>query len=190
MPSTYDGVAVQVNDGSGWGDAYGPFTSYSKQKISGLKSDTDYQVRTFYYKMTTYNGQSYPMYGPFATTTVKTGKSSKPAVKSISVKYVKTFTTKLHRDGYWDAFGKWNDSYDGTGTNTKYKITVKLKKKLGIKGLYINGKLVKGNKTTYTATFSEPGKLKGKKVTVMVASCNDLKVGAYSATLKKKVKMK
>ena len=54
----------------------------------------------------------------------------------------------------------------------------------------IGDKKIKGNKKTYTATFTDSGKLKGKKIKVDVCSYNDAKVGGYSPVFSKKVKVK
>ena len=185
-----------------WGDVYGPFDSYQIAKTqyftgnpskggTKIQPNRKYIVRAFYGKDTTYGGKSYPFVGPFSNTvTVKTGKSSKPAVKSITVKAVKTKKVKLIQHAHWDVNGKWIPYKESYTWTTKYKVTVKLKKKPGTTGLIIGSKRVKGNKTKYTATFEDPGKLKGKKIKVSICTYNDSATGAYGKVYTKKVKMK
>ena len=57
--------------------------------------------------------------------------------------------------------------------------------------LFWNGKLTIKNedKTTYTATFTDSGKLKGKKIKIGICTYNDPQVGGYGKVYKKKVKV-
>ena len=188
-----------------WGDIYGPFGSYeilkteyfkgNKGSGTKLKANREYKVVALYGKeakaksgsgyITTY------INGPDSNAvTVKTGKSTKPAVKSITAKVTKVKKTKLIQHAHWDVYGKWVPYKESYVWTTTYKVTVKLKKKPGTKGICIGDKKIKGNKLTYTATFTDSGKLKGKKITVGVCSYNDNTLGAYSPTYKKKVKVK
>ena len=76
----------------------------------------------------------------------------------------------------------------------KLKVTVKLKKKPGTKGIWINGKFVKGNKKKYTVTL--PGssysakKPKGKKFKVGICSYQGKSFGGLSPLYQKKLKIK
>ena len=185
-----------------WGDVYGPYDSYQKAKtqyFTGTKSkggtklaaNRTYKVRAFYALDTKYAGSTYPFIGPFSNTvTIKTGKSSKLAIKSIKVKAKKVKKVKLIQHAHWDVSGKWHPYKTSYTWTTTYKVTVKLKKKPGTAGICIGSKRVKGNKKTYTATFTDPGKLKGKKIKVQVCSYNDSATGAYGPPTTKKVKMK
>ena len=185
-----------------WGDVYGPFDSYEIAKTQYFKGNPKkggtkiqpnrkYKVRAFYAKTTKYGTQSYPFIGPYSNTvTVKTGKGTKPAVKSITVKAVSTKKVKLIQHAHWDVSGKWIPYKESYTWTTKYKVTVKLKKKPGTTGIMIGSKKIKGNKTKYTATFEDPGKLKGKKIKVAVCTYNDSATGAYGKLYTKKVKMK
>jgi len=188
---------AQMGKGNSWKGVFGPFTSYSGKKITKLegstklKPNTTYKIRAFYYKNTKYGGTSYPFIGPYSNViTFKTGKAKAPKIKSISAKCVSQKKKKLYSPGRWDAGGVWHPAYSGTTWETKFKVTVKLKKKPGTKGVYIGGKKVKGNKKTYKVTITSSGKLKGKKIKVGVCSYNDNKVGSYSPEVKKAVKIK
>ena len=196
---SYDGISLcaQIGNGKKWGNVYGPFKSYTAQKISKfdnktkLKPNTKYKIRVFYYKNVKYGGESYSFKGPFSKEiTFKTGPAKAPAIKSITAKCISQKKNKIGNSAYWDANGVFHPSYSGTIWKTKYKVTVKLKKKPGTKGIYIGDKKVKGNKTTYTVTITDVGKLKGKKVKFGICSYNDDKVGSYSPTVKKSVKIK
>ena len=87
-------------------------------------------------------------------------------------------------------YGKWVPYSEDYTWTTKYKVTVKLKKKPGTTGIMIGDKKIKGNKKTYSATFEDSGKLKGKKITIGVCTYNDAKVGGYGKVYKKKVKVR
>lgn len=185
-----------------WGDVYGPYDSYEKMKTQYFKGNNksggtklvanrSYKVRAFYAKNVTYGSKTYPMIGPFSNeVTVKTGKAAKPKIKSVTVKAIKVKKIKLIRHAYWDINGKWIPYKESYTWTTKYKVTVKLKKKPGTAGLCIGNKRIKGNKKTYSATFTDTGKLKGKKIKVAICTYNDKATGAYGPAVYKKVKMK
>ena len=180
-----------------WGGVYGPYDSYEKLKTKyfdtnvKIKANHTYKIRVFYVKDTTYGGKSYPFFGPFSNEiTLKTGKGTKPAVKSVKITKAKVKKVKLIQHAHWDISGKWIPYKESYTYSTTYKVTVKLKKKPGTKGLIIGNKKVKGNKKTYSATFTDSGKLKGKKITVKCCTYNDAAIGAYSPVYtKKKVKV-
>ena len=187
-----------------WGDVYGPFDSYDKAKTNYFIGDASstgtkvkiaanrtYQVRVFYAKSAPYSGSSDWMYGPFSNTvTIKTGKATKPAIKSVTVKAIKVKKVKLIQHAHWDISGKWIPYKESYTWTTKYKVTVKLKKKPGTTGIIIGDKKIKGNKKTYSATFTDSGKLKGKKIKVGICTYNDAALGAYGPSVTKKVKVK
>jgi len=199
----YDGIYLQLYDTKTkkWGDIYGPFGSYeilrtdyftgNKGNGTKIKANRKYKARVMYGKNATYNGYTMLMTGPYSNTvTVRTGKSTKPAVKSISIKVVSTKKIKLITHAHWDVYGKWVPYSEDYTWTTKYKVTVKLKKKPGTTGIMIGDKKIKGNKKTYSATFEDSGKLKGKKITIGVCTYNDAKVGGYGKVYKKKVKVR
>ena len=72
-----------------------------------------------------------------------------------------------------------------------------MKKKAKIAGLHIHSssnsplyQYVKGNKKSYSMTFTVGGKAIGKTATVQVYSQGSKAYGAYSTVYKKKVKIK
>ena len=184
-----------------WGDSYGPFDSYERlyteyftgNKSAGgtkIQANTLYHARVRYGKETFYNGNRLYMWGPWSNTVdIKTGQSSRPAVASIRIKTKKMKKTGLITKAHWDVYGKWHPYSKEYIWTTTYKVTVKLKKKPGAAGLMIGDKKVKGNKTTYTVTFTDSGKLKGKKIKFGICTYNDPQVGGYGKVYKKKVKV-
>lgn len=179
---------------------------YAEQcyKIKKLKPNKIYKTRLRYGRYVTYSkdiggdGKSYFFGGPVRNTkTIKTGKSKKPAFKSIKVKAVKVKKHKVKHPAYWYYVGgaafyhkAWTEKY----YTYKVKVTVKLKKKPGTKGIWINGKFVKGNKKKYTVTL--PGssysakKPKGKKFKVGICSYQGKSFGGLSPLYQKKLKIK
>ncbi|MCR5791552.1 MAG: hypothetical protein K6G65_00135 [Lachnospiraceae bacterium] len=179
-----------------WNNAalYGPFSPVVAKAITKLSPDTKYVCRAFYLKQVTYGGKKYYMVGPFSKEiTVKTGPKAKPAVQSITAskaKIKKVWVKPLYKGivlvhkGYWIY-------------KTTYKVTVKMKKKPGIAGMYIhaNGdspsyRYVKGNKKSYTATFTITGKAIGKNTKVSLFTKGNKTYGACSPVYKKKIKIK
>ena len=69
-------------------------------------------------------------------------------------------------------------------------MTVKLKKKPGTAGIYIGTKRLRGNKKTYSTTFTQSGKLKGKKLKVAVYSYQSKTYGGYSPVKRKTAKVR
>ena len=132
--------------------SYGPITS--TRQIKGLKPSTKYQIRAYYGKIVTFGGKSYFINGrennKFKTVTVKTGKKKLP-IKKVTVKAVNV-KKHVHK-----RYGPYTGLYLGKETWYTYrlKVTVKMKKKPGVKGIYINGKKVKGNKKTYSVKFAK-----------------------------------
>ena len=132
--------------------SYGPITS--TRQIKGLKPSTKYQIRAYYGKIVTFGGKSYFINGrennKFKTVTVKTGKKKLP-IKKVTVKAVNV-KKHVHK-----RYGPYTGLYLGKETWYTYrlKVTVKMKKKPGVKDIYINGKKVKGNKKTYSVKFAK-----------------------------------
>lgn len=151
-------------------------------KISGLKSNKTYKTRLVYGGYITYSSnyggddKSYFFKGPaFQTTTIKTGRKSKPSVRSITAKAVNVKYHKVrHSGGYY-----WSGNvllYQNPWTEKFYtcnvKVTVRLKKKPGTKGIFLScsnmttdEKWLKGNKKTYTAKFTPYPNYYGKHPT-------------------------
>lgn len=172
--------------------------------IKKLKPNKTYQTRLRYGKYVTYStsiggdGKSYFFGGPVRNTkTIKTGNAKKPTIKSVTVKAVKVKKHKVKHPAYWYYVGgaafyhkAWTEKY----YTYKVKVTVKLKKKPGAAGIWINGKFVKGNKKKYTVTL--PGssysakKPKGKKFKVNVCSYKGKSYGGLSPLYKKTKKIK
>ena len=166
--------------------------------ISGLKAKTTYKTRIRYGEYATYStnyagdGKSYFFGGPVRnTTTITTGAASKPKIKSVKAKAVKI---KYHKVRH---YGKYTGVYLYTEKfyTCKIKVTVKLKKKPGTKGLFINGVWVKGNKKTYSKTFKPYPNYYAKhprgryKYSVTICSGMDKNWGGYSPTWSKKKKL-
>ncbi len=172
--------------------------------IKKLKPNKTYQTRLRYGRYVTYSkdiggdGKSYFFGGPVRNTkTIKTGNAKKPTIKSVKVKAVKVKKHKVKHPAYWYYVGgaafyhkAWTEKY----YTYKVKVTVKLKKKPGAAGLWINGKFVKGNKKKYTVTL--PGssysakKPKGKKFKVNICSYKGKSYGGLSPLYKKTNKIK
>ena len=191
------GLYVQLNDGSSWGDVYGPFTSYTYLKLSyfkgstKIKANTTYKLRCFYAKETTYASDNYWIYSDFSNTvSIKTGNSKKVAIKSISAKCLKQEKKELHVSGYWDGNGNWHSGYDTTVWATTVKVTIKLKSKPNAAGIMVDNYRIKGNKKKYTLKITQSGKLKGQKTKFSICSYNSASVGALSPSVTKTVKIK
>ena len=182
--------------GGKWKNNYGPVDSYGSGKKSGLKSNSWYYVRAHYGKKVSYNGKTYFFTGKdlgkkSGSVKIKTGKSKKPPVKSISITKAKQFSRSYSYTTwiYIGGFGYPTVHYY-TQWYTSFKVTVKMKKKPGAAGIYIGNVRVKGNKKKYTANFTVYGKQKGKKLTVGVCSYQNATYKGYSPSYKKKVKVR
>ncbi len=190
--SKYD-YYLQIKKRSGkWGKLYGPFAPKTPLRIKGLSSGCKYSFRALYIKKVTYGGKTYYMKGPWsAKVTVKTGPKKKPPVKSVKISKAKHIKVWVKPETYVDkSTNKTKTKKGHYAWKTSFKVTVRMKKKPGIAGLYIGNKLVKGNKKTYTASFKTDGKLKGKKINIEIYSMGNKTYGAYSPIYKKKLKIK
>lgn len=191
---------------------YGPLSSESQ--IKSLKPNKTYQARTYYRKTVSLqwkdtDGKIYTKSflvsgrdaGRYKTVTIKTGKKKLP-IKSVSVKAV---NVKKHVHLIPGTYVPYRGKE--TWYTYRLKVTVKMKKKPGVKGIYINGKKVKGNKKTYTVKFGKvnsifTGKLvvkpfrkyfkhtiakipRGSKYTVMLYSYSNKTYKAYSPMQKR-----
>ena len=162
--------------------------SQQQYQISGLIPNHYYATRIRYGKVI--NGQLF--LGPVrGTGTYKTGPAKAPKIKSITCKAVKVKRHKVKHYGYYTGVYLYTEKF----YTYKVKITVKLKKKPGTAGLWINGKFCKGNKKKYTATFTpypnySAKKPKGRKWGVVIASYQNKSYGGYSPLIQKKKKLK
>ena len=157
-------------------------------KISGLLPNHNYVTRIRYGKYV--NGKL--LLGPvLGTGTYKTGAAKAPKIKSIKCKAVKVKRHKVKHYGYYTGVYLYTEKF----YTYKVKVTVKLKKKPGTAGIWINGKFCKGNKKKYTATFTpypnySAKKPKGRKWGVVIASYQNKSYGGYSPLIQKKKKLK
>ena len=146
------------------------------------------------------DGNSYFFGGPVLnTTTIKTGKATKPKIKSVKVKAIKIKYHKHRVPGHYEWTGYhyvWIGSFTERYYTCKYKVTIKLKKKPGTSGIWVNGKYLKGNKKTYKTTFTPypnyfvkkpPKKLKYK---VTIKSYQSKDYGGFSPAYSKTKKVK
>ena len=175
---------------------------YSEQGFvfKGLAANKKYKTRIRYGEaFSTSTGDSKVIFGPVRNTpSFKTGKAKKPKVKKITVKCINVKRHKVHHPGYWNVVGGyafWHRPWTEKYYTCKVKITVRLKKKPGTKGILVNGKYLKGNKKVYKYKYSPyPNYFakrppKGtKKLLVKVYSYQSKKYGGFSPAYKKKVK--
>ena len=168
--------------------------------ISGLKPNTKYNIRIRYGDYVTYDtgiygdGKSYFFGGPVLKCgTIKTGKAKAPNIKSINVKAVNVRYHKIRHYGAYTGVYLYTEKF----YTCRFKVTVRLKQKPGAKGLWINGKYVKGNKKVYSTVFSPypnyyvkkpPRGL--KKYSVSICSYQNKSYGGFSRLRTKKVKIK
>lgn len=163
----------------------GSMMYYQDYEFTGLKPNTKYQTR-LYYKSIYSEARS----GYSKTLTFNTGPNKKPKVKSATVQAI---NVKKHRG---TVYGAYTGLPIGKYTYYTYnlKITVKFKKKVKAKYVYINGKRFKGGKKTYTMktkkltrNYNTP---RGKKYTVYVYTGKNKTWGGYSKLWKKNRKIK
>ena len=210
-------MEYSANGGRSWQRSgymkYNMITTASSQgyKIGGLKAKTTYRTRIRYGTYATYlkdnggDGKSYFFGGPVLnTTTIKTGSSTKPKIKSVTLKATKVKYHKLRWPGYYNVVGGsvfWHNSYVEKFYTAKVKVTVKLKKKPGTNGVFISllgqTKWKKGNKKKYTVTFTPTynywvkNPRSGKyKLQVQVYSGQNSSWGGYSPVYSKKKKVR
>lgn len=169
-------------------------------KISGFKPNKKYSTRIRYGVSAEYNydNKTYTFYGPtLSTGSFKTGAKKKPKIKSVRAKAVSVKYHKVRHYGPYTGVYLYTEKF----YTCKVKVTIKLKKKPGAKGLEVslaNGgtKYLKGNKKTYTTTFTiypnyffkRPNK-SGSKYTVSFRSYQSKKYGGYSPMYSKAKKL-
>ncbi len=213
-PGEYLDVYMDYKGGSqkNWSDeVYLVEDSYTNYKKAGLKANTAYRVRLMLGKRFTYNGEDFLFTGRqtgFASDSQKILTAyNKPKVKSIKASRVKTIVHKYkvhyanryyyrvnRRTGYRRLIKVVPLYHTYRYYYTRYRITVKFKKKQKVAGICIRTiqglyawKL--GDKTKYAQTFKVSGKKKGKRVAVNVQSFRSKVYGGYSKKYRKKVKL-
>ena len=167
----------------------------ARYRIGGLKPNTVYRTRIYY-------GENGVPLSPYRTTpTIRTGMKKKPAIKKVTCKAVNVRYHKTYRSGYYYWTG-YHYVWIRGGIMKYYtynvKVTVKLKKKPGTKGIYVNGRWLRGNKKKYTTTFkiASPYNISVKhprgriKYTVNVQSGQSKNWGGYSPAWKKTMRLK
>lgn len=161
----------------------GDVGAVSKATIGGLKPNTKYEVKFFYYQTSYYSGTTMGI--PSESVFFKTGPRKKPAIKSVKVKLI---NVKKH---YQKVYGYYTGVYLGKRAYYTYKIrtTVTLKKKPKTKYFNLNGKWYKGNKKKYTFTtgkkiwwYTSP---RGQKYTVSAYTAQSKVWGGYSLLYQK-----
>lgn len=169
--------------------------------FGGLKANTVYRTRIRYGVYIDYLEKSYLFLGPVLnTTTFKTGKAKAPKIKSVKIKAIKVKRHKHRVAGhyYWTGYRYiWISGYTERYYTCKFKLTIKLKKKPGAKGIWVDGTFLKGNKKKYTKiitpTYNYYRKKppKGlKKVKISIKSYQSKSYGGFSPAKTKKVKIK
>ena len=205
-------LEYSANNGKTW-KRYGAMRAnaiklYTEQgyTIKGLKPNKKYKIRIRYGTYVTYekaklkegkylgDGKSHFFAGPpLYVKTIKTGKKKPPKIKSIKVKAIKVKYHKVRHYGYYTGVYLYTEKF----YTCKFRVTVKLKKKPGTKGIWLNGRYLKGNKKTYSTTFTPypnyytkkpPRGL--KKYVVQIASFRSKAYGGFSPLKKKKVKIR
>lgn len=158
--------------------------------IKGLKANTSYKFRF----VNEYKGASGKIYKSYLDKTYKTAPKVKPSVKSVTATAVSTkYIEKKVYPGHWNSSWIWVDTVvTGGYYETQYKVTVKLNKPVSnALGLEINGKKVSGKGTTFTASFTERGKLKGTSRNILIYPYfNSSKQPSYGVSVKVKTTIK
>lgn len=180
---------------------YGTYVTYAKLLYSDFGLSLE-QFQTYFNTTRTYlgDGKTYFFGGPVLNSrTIKTGKAKKPKIKSVKVKAVKIKYHKNKVPGHYEWVGNsliWIGPYTEKFYTCKLKVTIKLKKKPGTKGIYVNGKYLKGNKKTYTTTFTPYPNYytkrppKGIKFKVTIRSYQNKAYGGWSPKYSKTKKAK
>ena len=181
---------------------FGPMDSndrYVKKKLKGKKW---HQAKVYYGKNVYYKGKKYFFTGKTMgkvskVQKFKTGVPSKLKVKSLKTKIYKKKKYRIRH------YGRYTGVYLYTETIYRYKVKVvlKLKKKPGAKGIYMNSKRFKGNKKKYVYKIpSDPAgwgvsywfysqtKPKKPKYKFLLVSYQDKTYGGYCKPKIKKAK--
>lgn len=177
---------------------YNTVTSISSQRycIKGLTPNTVYRTRIYYG-----DDDGNPISPKRTTTTIKTGKRTKPAIKKVTAKAVNVKYHKKIRPGYWYYTGYsyiWMRPVKMKYYTYNVKVTVKLKKKPGTPGIWVNGRWLPGNKKKYTTKFkiASPHNMSVKKprghvkYRVNVCTGQSKSYKGYSPVWTKRMKLK
>ncbi|MBO4863919.1 MAG: hypothetical protein J5517_06115 [Eubacterium sp.] len=141
-------INVYLKSGSKWKKKFTVDAgSRTPKKIKKLKPKKKYQVKVELVK-TIKDGKQVKTSKVYK---VKTGPKITPAIKSAKID--KVWNDKVWVPGHFNSSGRWEKGY--YSNNKYYTMTITLKKKLkGCKGIYVNGKSVKGTGTTFTVTVA------------------------------------
>lgn len=182
-------IDIKKGTNGKWSTQWGPFGPGSSGKLKKtLTPSSTYYVRAYYVKKV---GGEYYLGPDSAPVAIKTGPKSKPAVKSIKITKARVKKVKVKGKYYWDN-GTLKYLKGFTTYETKYKVTIKFKKKQRVAGIevYAGGvtlpKFIKGSKKTYTTTFTVNGKAKGKKTKFKIRTKGNKAYGAWSPIYKSK----
>jgi len=170
------GIFYKEKSATAWNQA-------TSTTITGLKGNTEYQIKVNYIKTVWANGdhtKKLVLTSPDSNViTVLTDMSAKVDIKS--VKTSKAKIKKYKYKGYWwwsSVRNRWVWEKPSTSTCTRFKVTVTIKKKVpGAKGYWINidganQYMMPGNKTKCTFYALVKGKRIGKKITVKACAYN------------------
>ena len=158
-------------------------------------------MRAYYSSKFSYEGKPYNFTGK-AFGKISPVVSVKTAGMPLKIKSIKAKGTKVKSYKVREPIWSWYSNPWGGITiyisgykmvkkyTTTTKVTVKLKKKPGAKGIVVGGKKLKGNKKVYKVKISYSGKLKNKKVKIGVYSYQDNTYKGYTKKVTKKVKLK
>ena len=170
-------------------------------KIDGLAPGTLYMTRIFYGK-TLSTGEF--VTGPVLNTqSIITGAAAAPAIKKITLKSKKIKRHRVRHPGYYNYVGGmlfWHRAYTERYYTCRVKVIVKLKRKPGTNGMWINfagqSRYVPGNKKKYAATFTPYPNYFAKKpknrykYTVTVRSAQHADWGGYSPAVTRTKKLR
>ena len=186
--SKFDYIFVQLKKkGNKKWKTYSAWSSGETGKVSKMTPDKWYYCRTIYAVYdSNYNkvitGCTTGKYSK--KTKFRMGKKQKPPVRSVKIKKNGKYYYRqiiLYIGGTPYLYRYWY---------TPVKITVKMKKKPGTRGLFVAGVRKTGNKKLYVVKGSYSGQVKGQKKEVGIYSWQDKKYGGFSPTLVRTAKVR
>ena len=161
-------------------------TQIKDYNVKGIKPGKKFQTRLFYTKKVNYKGVDYTFKSKYSKIRTMKAGQKKLKVKSVTVKAykIKRHTNRQYYR-YWTSYYTYRYAYFDTHYYTyKLKVTVKLKKKPGAKGICLNSYWLKGNKKVYKKkigqTFASYKKPTKQKFRVLLFSYQSKKYGGYS----------
>lgn len=158
----------------------------AKYRIGGLRPNTAYRTRIYF------GDDSGNRISPYRRTiAIKTGRKKRPSIRSVTARAVNVRFHRTYKPGYYYWTGYHYVWIKGTVMEYytyDVKVTVKLRKKPGTNGIWVNGRWLKGNKKSYSTTFKIPSPHnmtvnhpRGNiKYTVKVQSGQSRRYGGYS----------